>query len=108
MGKFERIGEALTRGFESWVKNSTFQRRLSTFLCVIGLSIGIYAMEFIEPRGEVSNSVLGIVSECLLLCGALAGLNVSFNNKFKAFKEDIVNKLEENNISSEELKDKRY
>lgn len=68
-----------------------------SFVC--GVLIACVCLFLIEPRGEISNSAISIVSELLVLCGALLGIKVGFDTKMQRFENRIQNQL--NNIGSE-------
>ncbi len=55
---------------------------LGSVLALLGVAMLFIAM-FIDPKGEVSGSVLGAVGEVFLLAGSLLGLDSYFNYKVK-------------------------
>ncbi len=57
---------------------------LGAILALLGVAMLFVGM-FIDPRGEVSGSVLGAVGEIFLLAGSLLGLDSYFNFKIKKF-----------------------
>ena len=57
---------------------------LGAILTLLGVAMLFVGM-FIDPRGEVSGSVLGAVGEIFLLAGSLLGLDSYFNFKIKKF-----------------------
>lgn len=57
---------------------------LGAVLAVLGVVMLFVAM-FIDPKGEVSGSVLGAVGEVFLLAGSLLGLDSYFNFKIKKY-----------------------
>lgn len=57
---------------------------LGAILALLGVAMLFVGM-FIDPRGEVSGSVLGAVGEIFLLAGSLLGLDSYFNFKIKKY-----------------------
>ncbi len=57
---------------------------LGAILAILGVAMLFVAM-FIDPKGEVSGSVLGAVGEIFLLAGSLLGLDSYFNFKIKKY-----------------------
>lgn len=60
-----------------------------------GVVIAAVCLFFIEPIGEIASSAISIVSELLVLTGALLGIKTSFDVKLRQFEGEI-RKLEEN------------
>ena len=44
---------------------------------------------FIEPLGEIASSAVSIVSELLVLCGAILGVKASYDVKFRKFEAEL-------------------
>lgn len=65
---------------------------IASFSC--GVAIGCICLFFIEPIGEIHTSAVGIVSELLVLCGAMLGIKTSFDAKMRKFENDINQKIE--------------
>lgn len=61
----------------------------------MGSIISIVCLCFIPPLGEIASSAISIVSEFLVLCGALLGISASFDNKLKQFETTILKKEKE-------------
>lgn len=77
--------------------------RLQGYLAVASFSVGsiiaVICLFCVEPVGEISNSAISIVSELLILCGALLGIKVVFDLKLSRFAseiEDIKKRHDEN------------
>lgn len=57
---------------------------LGTILAILGVAMLFVAM-FIDPKGEISGSVLGAVGELFVLAGSLLGLDSYFDFKLKRY-----------------------
>lgn len=57
---------------------------LGAVLAILGVAMLFVAM-FIEPKGEVSGTVLGAVGEVFVLAGSLLGLDSYFDFKLNKF-----------------------
>ena len=64
----------------------------ASFTC--GVLIACVCLFLIEPRGEISNSAISIVSELLVLCGALLGIKVGYDTKMQRFEARINSRLQ--------------
>ena len=60
-----------------------------------GVIIASVCLFFIPPLGEIASSAVSIVSELLVLCGAILGVKASYDVKFRKF-EDELNQVIEN------------
>ncbi len=67
------------------------QTRLAVASFTTGVLIAVVCIFFIDPIGEIANSAISIVSEFLVLCGALLGIKTSFDIKLKRFQNEIYN-----------------
>ena len=43
----------------------------------------------IPPLGEIANSAISIVSELLVLCGAILGVKASYDVKLRKFQAEL-------------------
>lgn len=68
---------------------------LGAIIAILGIAMMFVGM-FIDPKGEISPSVLGGTGEAFLLAGALLGLDSYFNFKIKKFISN-ENKEKDNN-----------
>lgn len=50
-----------------------------------GILIACVCLFIVPPPGEISTSALSLVSECLILAGALLGVMLSFDAKLQKF-----------------------
>lgn len=57
---------------------------LGAVLALLGVAMLFVAL-FIDPKGEISGSVLGAVGEILLVSGSLLGLDSYFDFKLNKF-----------------------
>lgn len=67
------------------------QARLAVASFTTGVLIAVVCIFFIDPVGEIASSAISIVSEFLVLCGALLGIKTSFDIKLKRFQNEIDN-----------------
>ena len=49
---------------------------------------------FIPPLGEIASSAISIVSELLVLCGAILGVKASYDVKFRKFEAELRDVIE--------------
>ncbi len=59
-----------------------------------GVVIAAVCLFFIEPKGEITNSAISIVSELLVLCGAILGVKASYDTKFRKFENELQHKAD--------------
>lgn len=88
---------------ENWDK-TRIQAGLSVASFTCGVLIGCVCLFFIPPYGEIHSSAISIVSELLVLCGALLGIKTGFDAKMKKFEGELRatrEKLESNSIIEE-------
>lgn len=60
---------------------------IASFSC--GVAIAAICLFFIPPIGEIASSAISIVSELLVLCGALLGIKTSYDIKLRRFQSQI-------------------
>ena len=48
----------------------------------------------VEPRGEITNSAISIVSELLVLFGAILGVKAAYDVKFHKFEAELLKKAD--------------
>ena len=58
----------------------------------IGVLIAVGCLFFVEPYGEITHSAIYIVSELLVLCGAVLGVKASYDVKFQRFENELMNR----------------
>lgn len=59
-----------------------------------GVIIAAVCLFWIEPKGEITNSAISIVSELLVLCGAILGVKASYDTKFRKFENELQHKAD--------------
>lgn len=65
---------------KSWIKDA------NTIACA--------CLFLVPPPGEISNSAISIVSEMLVLTGAILGVKTSYDIKFHKFEAELRNKAD--------------
>ena len=72
--------------------------RLQGGLAIASFSFGVLlamvCLFFIEPLGEITYSAVSIVSELLVLCGAILGVIASYDVKFHRFEAELHKKAD--------------
>ena len=68
---------------------------IASFSAGVGISVG--CLFFIEPLGEIASSAIAIVSQLLVLCGAILGVKASYDVKFRKFQAELDQVLENEN-----------
>ena len=59
-----------------------------------GVTIAAVCIFFIPPLGEIASSAVSIVSELLVLCGAILGVKASYDVKFRKFQAELDQMME--------------
>jgi hypothetical protein len=65
------------------------QTRLSIASFTCGVVIAGVCLFVIPPLGEIASSAISIVSEFLILAGALLGIKTSFDIRMQRFESEI-------------------
>ncbi len=72
--------------------------RLQGIIAVASFSSGVLiaavCLFFIPPLGEIASSAISIVSELLVLCGAILGVKASYDVKFRKFQAELDQVIE--------------
>lgn len=72
--------------------------RLQGIIAIASFSAGVLiacvCLFFIEPLGEIASSAISIVSELLVLCGAILGVKASYDIKFRKFEAELKDVIE--------------
>ena len=72
--------------------------RLPGLIAVASFSSGVIiasvCLFFIPPLGEIASSAISIVSELLVLCGAILGVKASYDVKFRKFEAELQDVIE--------------
>ena len=78
------------------MKRSVELTRLQGAIAIASFSSGVLiacvCLFFIQPLGEISNSAISIVSELLVLAGAILGVKTSYDMKFRRFENELRHK----------------
>lgn len=73
------------------------KRRLHAGMAIASFSAGVMiaavCIFFIEPLGEIANSAISIVSELLVLTGAILGIKTNFDTKLARFEGEVRSRL---------------
>ena len=84
-------------------KNTTqLQGRLAVLAMVAGILIACACLFIIPPPGEISTSAITIVSELLIVSGALLGIKVSFDVKLQQFMTKLQEDMKKEEKTSHE------
>ena len=59
-----------------------------------GVVIAAVCLFLVPPLGEIANSAISIVSELLVLCGAILGVKASYDVKFRKFEAELQDMIE--------------
>ena len=54
-----------------------------------GVIIAAVCLFLVPPLGEIANSAISIVSELLVLCGAILGVKASYDVKLRKFQAEL-------------------
>ncbi|MBQ9474673.1 MAG: hypothetical protein IJU69_00245 [Bacteroidales bacterium] len=73
---------------------TTLQGKLAVLSLVSGIIIACVCLFFIPPPGEIATSAISIVSELLILSGALLGTKVSYDTKFQRWSTDFKERVD--------------
>ena len=80
------------------IRNHIELTRLQGIIAVASFSSGVtiaaMCLFFIEPLGEIANSAISIVSELLVLCGAILGVKAGYDVKFRRFEAELKHKAD--------------
>ena len=72
--------------------------RLQGIIAVASFSSGVLiaavCLFFIPHLGEIASSAISIVSELLVLCGAILGVKASYDVKFRKFEAELRDVIE--------------
>ena len=62
-----------------------------------GVLIAVVCLFWIPPLGEIASYAISIVSELLVLCGAILGVKASYDVKFRKFEAELRDVIENEN-----------
>lgn len=79
--------------------------RLQGIIAVASFSSGVLiaavCLFWIPPLGEIASSAVSIVSELLVLCGAILGVKASYDVKFRKFEAELSQVMENESKNSQ-------
>ncbi|MBO5015940.1 MAG: hypothetical protein J6C92_09030, partial [Bacteroidaceae bacterium] len=78
----------------SHIEITRLQGGLAIASFVSGVVIAMVCLFWIEPLGEITYSAISIVSELLVLCGAILGVKASYDIKFHKFEAELLKKAD--------------
>lgn len=68
--------------------------KLQGAIAVASFVSGVGSIFFVPPPGEIASSAVSIVSELLILCGAILGVKASYDTKFRKFQDELNQKAD--------------
>ena len=72
--------------------------RLQGIIAIASFSSGVIiasvCLFLVPPMGEIASSAISIVSELLVLCGAILGVKASYDVKFRKFEAELKDVIE--------------
>ena len=66
-----------------------------------GVTIAAVCLFWVPPLGEIANSAISIVSELLVLCGAILGVKASYDTKLRKFEAELRQVIDNENKNNE-------
>ena len=78
----------------SHIEITRLQGGLAVASFVSGVVIAMLCLFWIEQLGEITYSAISIVSELLVLCGAILGVKASYDIKFHKFEAELLKKAD--------------
>ena len=66
-----------------------------------GVVIAAVCLFWVPPLGEIANSAISIVSELLVLCGAILGVKDSYDTKLRKFEAELRQVIDNENKNNE-------
>lgn len=79
------------------IELTKLQGALAIASFTVGVLIACACLFLVPPPGEISNSAISIVSELLVLAGAILGVKTSYDIKFRKFEAELLNKADKTN-----------
>ena len=81
-------------GMKKAVELTRLQGAIAIASFASGVTIASLCLFFVPPYGEISNSAISIVSELLVLAGAILGVKTSYDMKFRRFENELRHKAD--------------
>lgn len=82
------------------IKNDVCQSHRTEVQCILaicsffaGVLLASVCLFAVPPYGEISNSAISIVSELLVLSGALLGIKTNYDVKIQKFEAELNERL---------------
>ena len=66
-----------------------------------GVVIAAVCLFWVPPLGEIANSAISIVSELLVLCGAILGVKASYDTKLRKFEAELRQVIDNENKNND-------
>ena len=66
-----------------------------------GVVIAAVCLFWVPTLGEIANSAISIVSELLVLCGAILGVKASYDTKLRKFEAELRQVIDNENQHNE-------
>ena len=66
-----------------------------------GVVMAAVCLFWVPPLGEIANSAISIVSELLVLCGAILGVKASYDTKLRKFEAELRQVIDNENKNNE-------
>ena len=73
---------------KKYVSNITFREWTAAFMLLSGVGLSIAGF-FVEPVGEISDSVLWFFAQCCIYSGSMLGVSVYINRQFCKIKSKL-------------------
>lgn len=82
-----------------WNKNTkeTLSYLFAALTLVVGLGLSVAGF-IIDPRGEIHESVLWILGQCLTFVGAVCGISLHVKGQYNEIKAEILEELRDVNV----------
>ena len=91
----------------SHIEITRLQGGLAIASFVSGVVIAMVCLFWIEPLGEITYSAISIVSELLVLCGAILGVKASYDIKFHKFEAELLKKADRPSVIPSDHRESR-
>lgn len=69
---------------------------LLAIICHLASITAIFLSIYIEPRGEVHNSILTYFGISCGFCGSILGISTHYSNELTKFKSSVMNDINKN------------
>lgn len=86
--------KAIIKSHVESILGSSLQAKMAVASFVVGSVIACVCLFWIDPLGEISTTAISIVSEFLVLAGALLGVKATFDHKSRQFMAELEKKAD--------------